>query len=45
MLKVFLHDPELSDWIAFNTMRYRQLFYEVVQELVHEIIGDGEVVQ
>ncbi|KAL3103384.1 hypothetical protein niasHS_002570 [Heterodera schachtii] len=39
---VHLHDPELSDWITFNTVRYRQLFYEIVQNLVQETIGNNE---
>lgn len=37
------HDPELSDWVAQNTCRYRSLFYEVVDKLVSEILGENEV--
>lgn len=37
------HDPELSDWIVQNTCRYRNLFYEIVDKLILEILGENEV--
>ena len=40
---VYLHDPELYDWINGNTVRFRHLFYEVVQKMVQEVLGDEQV--
>lgn len=40
---VYVHDPELYDWINGNTIRYRQLFSAVVQKLVQDAIGDNPV--
>ena len=40
---VYLHDPELADWIAANTMRFRSLFYEVIDTLIKEFLGDNQV--
>lgn len=41
---VYLHDPELADWIGGNTLRYRSLFYEVIDDLVHDFL-DGKNVR
>jgi hypothetical protein len=38
-----VHDPELSEWVDGNTIRYRQLFNEVMQKLVQEVLGDEQV--
>lgn len=38
---VYVHDPELYEWINGNTIRYRQLFYEITQKLIQNEIGDN----
>ena len=40
---VYQHDPELGDWIAGNTTRFCNLFYEVVDELIIQFLGDRQV--
>uniref|UniRef100_A0A915DSI2 DNA replication licensing factor MCM7 n=1 Tax=Ditylenchus dipsaci TaxID=166011 RepID=A0A915DSI2_9BILA len=39
---VHTHDPELSEWIDSNTCRFRNLFYEVTDAFIQEILGDNE---
>lgn len=40
---IFEHDPELSDLITQNTIRYRDIFYDVIDKLVAETLGQNEV--
>lgn len=40
---VHTHDTELADWITENTCRFRKLFYEVVDQLIQDTLGDNEV--
>lgn len=37
---VNIHDPELADWINENTCRYRNLFYDCVDNIIQELLGN-----
>lgn len=34
------HDPELAEWILENTCRYRNLFYDCVDGVIQELLGN-----
>lgn len=40
MEDVHTHDPELAEWINENTCRYRNLFYECVDTIIQEFLGN-----
>jgi DNA replicative helicase MCM subunit Mcm2 (Cdc46/Mcm family) len=41
---VYSHDPELADWIDGNTLRFRSLFYDVIDEMINEFLDGKQVV-